>query len=307
MKGRAWVCDEAWTDLGRVLAAPTRGRVACGHARGGLSGSSPWSNSRLDLVQVLAPVVGPHRVERAGLIQAREHLIRQRRHELVGFLRDAHRQLGQSAWRNRVDQRTRGVVDPVHVLGVVFGRRERLAALQLAGQVERTAVPERDVAEHAGHAPVLVDHGAELLVAQTRHDRPHPSELACVRRHEGAIHDDQTNYLDGGVGLGGTGTVGGRAFIESMWLRTYSAYVAPARLVLFGVPLCEETRSSVTRRDHVATLPVATRQIQTKPGAMGAGLLSAVNEGGPLEFWVHVESNSRPAVNTCALPLPITS
>ena len=63
---------------------------------------------------------------------------------------------------------------------------------------------------------------------------------------------------------------------------------------------------SLTRRDHVATLPVATRQIQTKPGAMGAGLLSAVNEGGPLEFWVHVASNSRPAVNTCALPLPIT-
>src|SRR5438105_3204108 len=181
-----------------------------------VAGSSPWSNRRLDLVQVLAAVVGPHGVERAGLIQARENLIRQRRQELVGLLRNAHRQLGQSAWRNRMDKRTRGVVDPVHVLGLVFGRPDRLAALQLAGEVERTAVPERDVAEHAGHAPVLVDHGAELPVAQTRHHRPHPHELACIRRHEGAIHDDETNYLDGGAGLGDTGTIGGREFIESM-------------------------------------------------------------------------------------------
>src|SRR5437868_8216512 len=146
----------------------------------GPSGSNPWSNSRLDLVQVLAPVVGPHWVERAGLIQAREHLIWQRRHELVGLLCNFHRQFGDSAWRNRVDQRTRRVVDPVHILGLVFGRRERLAAQQLAGEVERTAVPERDVAEHAGHAPVLVDHGTKLAVAQTRRHRPHPRELARV-------------------------------------------------------------------------------------------------------------------------------
>src|SRR5204862_4233428 len=52
------------------------------------SGSSPWSNSRLDLVHVLAPVVGPQQVERAGLIQPSEQLIRQRRHELIGLLRD---------------------------------------------------------------------------------------------------------------------------------------------------------------------------------------------------------------------------
>src|ERR1700736_5333762 len=110
-----------------------------------LSGSSPWSNSRLDLVQMLAPVVGAHGVKRAGLIQARKKFIRQRGHELVGLFRNAHRQLGQSAWSNRVDQRTRGVVDPVHVLGLVLGRRERLAALELAGEEERAAVPEGDV------------------------------------------------------------------------------------------------------------------------------------------------------------------
>src|SRR5207302_6962340 len=50
---------------------------------------------------------------------------------------------------------------------------------------------------HACHAPVLVDHDAELPVAQTRHQRPHPRELACVRRHEGAIQDDQTTYREG--------------------------------------------------------------------------------------------------------------
>jgi leucine-zipper of insertion element IS481 len=40
------------------------------------AGSSPWSNSRLDLIQMLASVIGPHRVERAGLIQARKKFIR---------------------------------------------------------------------------------------------------------------------------------------------------------------------------------------------------------------------------------------
>src|SRR5450759_1195163 len=156
------------------------------------SGSSPWSNSRLDLVQVLAPVVGAHLVERTRFIKPGEQLVLQRRDELVGLLRDAHRQLGHSARRNRVDQRTRGVVDPVHVPGLVLGRRERLAAMQLAGEVERQAVPERDVAKHTGHAPVLVDHLAELPVAQTRNQRPHPLELTRIRRNEGAIHDDQS-------------------------------------------------------------------------------------------------------------------
>src|SRR4029077_20313516 len=69
--------------------------------------SSPWSNSRLDLVQMLAPVVGAHGVERAGHIQARKKVIRKRGHELVGLFRNAHRQLGQGAWSNRVDQWTR--------------------------------------------------------------------------------------------------------------------------------------------------------------------------------------------------------
>src|SRR5258706_2667559 len=47
-------------------------------ARGRRSGSSPWSNSRLDLVQMLAPVAGPHRVERARIIKPREQRIRER-------------------------------------------------------------------------------------------------------------------------------------------------------------------------------------------------------------------------------------
>jgi hypothetical protein len=47
--------------------------------------------------------------------------------------------------------------------------------------------------KHTGHAPILVDHLAELPVAQTRNQRPHPLELTRIRRNEGAIHNDQTN------------------------------------------------------------------------------------------------------------------
>src|SRR5579859_2327387 len=161
--------------------------------------SSPWSNRWFNLVQMLAPMAGPHRVERAVFIQASKEVIRQRGHELVGLARNPHRQVGQVAWCNRVDKRTRGVVDPIHVLGLVVGRREWLAALELAGEIECPAVPERDVAQHSRDAPVPVDHRTELLIAQTRNQRPHPRELALVCRHEGAIHDDQIKAQHGNV------------------------------------------------------------------------------------------------------------
>jgi hypothetical protein len=45
-----------------------RAGCTCAPARGRRSGSSPWSNRRLDLVQVLAPVVSAHRVERTRFI-----------------------------------------------------------------------------------------------------------------------------------------------------------------------------------------------------------------------------------------------
>src|SRR5213076_1521851 len=59
------VCDEAWTDLGRVLAAPTRGRVAhdvFGVDGGpdvlrtpersiGLDGDAPGSGPRVDQIE----------------------------------------------------------------------------------------------------------------------------------------------------------------------------------------------------------------------------------------------------------------
>src|SRR3984893_16685604 len=105
---------------------------------------------------MLGPVVGARRVERAGLIQARKKFIRQRGYELVGLFRNAYRQLGQSAWRNRVDERTRGVVDPVHVFGLVLGRRHQLAALELAGEVERAAFLELKRPPPRSHVPPLV-------------------------------------------------------------------------------------------------------------------------------------------------------
>ena len=81
----AEMAHEGWAiDVLDVLARP----------REETNGSSPWSKSRLDLIQMLAPVVGAHRVERAGLIQARKKFIRQRGHERVGLFRNAHRQLG---------------------------------------------------------------------------------------------------------------------------------------------------------------------------------------------------------------------
>ena len=51
---------------------------------------------------------------------------------------------------------------------------------------------------------------------------------------------------------------------------------------------------------------MATRQIQTSPGAIGAWPLAVPKMGGPLAPCVHVASNSRPAVNTWALPLHTT-
>jgi hypothetical protein len=40
--------------------------------------------------------------------------------------------------------------------------------------------------------------------------------------------------VDGGVGLGDTGTIGGREFIESMWLFMGSAYAARPGLYCSG-------------------------------------------------------------------------
>src|SRR5260370_15607309 len=116
---------------------------------------------------MLAPVVGPRGVERAGLIQGRKEFIRQRRHELVRLFGDAHRKLGQSAWIYRVDQRTRGVVDPVDVLGLVLERRQRLAALERACEVESTAVPEPRVAPDSSPTPTLVPHQSQPPGRQT--------------------------------------------------------------------------------------------------------------------------------------------
>ena len=154
-----------------------------------MPGSTQLSKSRFDLVQMLLPVAGAHRVERTGVIQARKNFIRQRGHELIGLFRNADRELSQSPWSDSKDQRSRCVVDPVNIRGLVLGCRDLLATLELRGEVKRAAVPERDVAQHSSRAPVFVDHSAELPVAQTRNQCPHARQLSRVRRHEGAIHD----------------------------------------------------------------------------------------------------------------------
>src|SRR5260370_14803740 len=98
---------------------------------------------------MLAPVVGPRGVERAGLIQGRKEFIRQRRHGLVRLFGDAHRKLGQSAWIYRVDQPSRGVVGPVDVLRLVLERRQRRASPERGRALEVPAVPARSLVQAA--------------------------------------------------------------------------------------------------------------------------------------------------------------
>jgi hypothetical protein len=60
----------------------------------------------------------------------------------------------------------RGVVDPVHVLRLGVGGRERHATLQLVGERQYPGIPERDMSEHGGDRPVLVHLGAKLVLVE---------------------------------------------------------------------------------------------------------------------------------------------
>ena len=93
---------------------------------------------------------------------------------------DSQRKPGQVTRRDGVDQRPRGIVDPVHVFGFVVGRRERNPSLEFGAQRQDPPVPKRDVPQHAGHGPVLVYLPAELLVGQAPDQRAQPLELSGV-------------------------------------------------------------------------------------------------------------------------------
>ncbi len=74
------------------------------------------------------------------------------------------REPGDLARRDRVDQSPARVVDPVDVLRLRVGRREGLASLELVGERQHPRVPERDVAEHRRHRPVLIDREAKVVL-----------------------------------------------------------------------------------------------------------------------------------------------
>jgi hypothetical protein len=116
------------------------------------------------VVKVLAPVRCAQGVEGAVRVARPEALDRQARYSGVGLLGDAECEPSGLERRNRVDQRARGVVDPIHVLRLGVGERERYATLQFVGERQHPGIPKRDVAEHGGDRPVLVYGSANLVL-----------------------------------------------------------------------------------------------------------------------------------------------
>ena len=79
-----------------------------------------------------------------------------------------------------MDQRPRGVVDPVDVLrlGVRWG--EGFTAFELVRQRKGAPVPEGDVAEDCGDGPMGIHREGELVVTQLRDQRAESRPLAIV-------------------------------------------------------------------------------------------------------------------------------
>ena len=88
-------------------------------------------------------------VQRAVRIARPQAVERKARHSGVGSSATRSASRASLEWRDRVDQRSAGVVDPVHVLRLGVGGRERHAALQLVGERQRPGIPEGDVTEHS--------------------------------------------------------------------------------------------------------------------------------------------------------------
>ena len=86
-----------------------------------------------------------------------------------------------------MDQRARRIVDPVHILRLVVGGRKRFAALELVGEGQGPTIPERDVAEHGGHRPVLVHGDPKLVLAQALYQGTQALALSPVLLHVGPI------------------------------------------------------------------------------------------------------------------------
>src|SRR6202521_1295067 len=158
------------------LSPPTVGRStswkllrACARRQSGSGRSSssvPAGKRGLDLVQVLTAMVGANRIQRAVVVYLRNELGGQRRDELVRLLGDAQGDLGRLARGDRVNERSGGIVDPVHALRLGIGWGEGPVAVQLSSEEQRAAIPECHVPQHARDSPVFVDHRAEVLVAQ---------------------------------------------------------------------------------------------------------------------------------------------
>src|SRR5262249_38875152 len=149
-----------------------------GLGRGGLAAGSQRG---FDLVEVLAPVGGAQGIQGTAGVEGVHPARVQRRDPSVGFLGQAQGEFGGLPWCDGVDERTRGVVDPVRVRRLVVGGGERHDALQLIGQGHDARVPERDVAQQAGHRPGFVNGAQERLVAQASDQRAQALALAGVR------------------------------------------------------------------------------------------------------------------------------
>jgi hypothetical protein len=79
-----------------------------------------------------------------------------------------------------MDQRPRGVVDPVDVLGLVVRCVKRRPAFELVGEGQDPAVPEGDVPQDTGNGPELVHVPCEVVRSQPRHQGSHPLQLLGV-------------------------------------------------------------------------------------------------------------------------------
>jgi hypothetical protein len=142
--------------------------------------SAAGSQRGIDLVQVLAAVLTAVGVDRAVRVVRIHPVKRQLRDARVRLLGDAEGELRSLSRRDRVDEWTSRVIQPVAFrLGVVG--RPRFTATDLLGEDQDADVPVGDMSEHAGDGPVLVYRRAEGVIVQTFDQRTHALALTGVR------------------------------------------------------------------------------------------------------------------------------
>src|SRR3954451_20373557 len=118
-------------------------------------------------------------VDRAVTVVRIHPVKRQLRDAGVGLLGDPQGELRSVSRRDRVDQWTSRVIQPVAV-GLGVAGRPRFTATEFLGEDPVAGVPGGDMSGHAADGPVLVYGRAESVIVEMFDQRTHALALTGV-------------------------------------------------------------------------------------------------------------------------------